>query len=115
MDQVVIRRTIQGLLARALLAGALLLPASAATADSNPEVLFQSDLPAAFTYRAGARATSPLSVSFRRNEGRAVAAPTRYRTHSILRYSLPLGDTGLILKLKAPLKPRKLVAFEIRF
>ena len=115
MDQAVIRKGIQGLLARVLLAGVLLLPAGVATADSNPEFLFRSNIPPAFTYGAGPKAKRPLAVSFRRNEARAVAAPTRYRTHSILRYSRQLGDTGLILKLKAPLKPRKLVAFEIRF
>jgi hypothetical protein len=115
LGQAVIRRKIQGLLARVLLVGALLLPASSAMADSNPDFLFQSDVPAAFKYGARARSSRPLAVSFRRNEARAVAAPTRYRTHSILRYTRKLGDTGLVLRLKAPLKPRKLVAFEIRF
>ena len=55
------------------------------------------------------------SISFRRDESRAVEAPTRYRTQSILRYSKQLGDTGLILKVKAPLKPRKLIKLELRF
>ena len=115
MDKAVIRKPIRGLLGRALLVGALLLPGSVAMADSTPGFLFQSDLPVQFKYAARARASRPLSVSFRRNEARAVEAPTRYRTHSILRYTLPLGDSGLILRVKAPLKPRKLVAFEIRF
>ena len=57
----------------------------------------------------------PPSFSFERNELRAVEAPTRYRTQSILRYTTALGDTGLQLRVKLPLKLRKLVKVELRF
>ena len=50
MDQAVIRAPIWALLARVLLVGALLLPTGVAMADSNPNFLFQSDVPAPFKY-----------------------------------------------------------------
>lgn len=57
----------------------------------------------------------PPSVSFRRNQLRAVEAPTRYRTSSILKYTTPLGDSGMELRVKLPLKRRKIVKLELRF
>lgn len=57
----------------------------------------------------------PASISFRRSESRAVAAPTRYRTSSILKYSTPLGNTGLLFRVKAKPSPRRLIKLEIRF
>ena len=49
-----------------------------------------------------------------RSRSRA-AWPLRDRTQSVLRYQTPLGKTGIILRLKVPLKQRKLVKFELRF
>ena len=92
---------------------ALLLLFGAGSASAGDDDLFQL-LPSSFRYPESVD-SKPPSFSFRRNESRAVEAPTRYRTHSILRYSTPLGRTGLVLRLKAPLKPRKLVKVEIRF
>ena len=57
----------------------------------------------------------PRTVAFQRNEPRPIEAPTRFRVSSILKYSLPLGDTGLVLRVKAPLKPHKIVTVELRF
>ena len=96
------------------LVGGLLLPGSGANAESDKD-LFLSSLPRTYYYERGPGPTKPHSISFRRAESRSVEAPTRYRTKSILRYSKALGDTGLVLKVKAPLKPRKLVKVEIRF
>jgi hypothetical protein len=99
------------------LAAALLLtvlfagPAVAANFDFDR-------VPDRFQYAryAGSLENKPRTVAFRRNESRhVVAAPTRFRVSSILRYSTPLGDTGLVLRVKAPLKPRKIVSLEIRF
>ncbi len=108
------RSTVHRVLTRTFLVGALLLPGAVANANSDIDIFF-SDLPETFHYGRAAGATKPLSISFRRNASRAVEAPTRYRTQSILQYEKALGNTGLILKVKAPLKPRKLVKFEIRF
>jgi hypothetical protein len=114
------RSTLQRVLTRTFLvglvslAGGLLLPGAAANAESDKD-LFLSSLPKTYHYGRGNAVTKPRSISFRRDESRAVEAPTRYRTQSILRYSKQLGDTGLILKVKAPLKPRKLIKLELRF
>jgi hypothetical protein len=71
-------------------------------------------LPARFQYDES-HESRPPSVNFRRNESRAVEAPTRYRTSSILKYSTPLGDTGMIFRVKLPLNPRKIIKLEVRF
>ena len=76
--------------------------------------LFEELLPRARSY-ADYFERKPAAISFRRNESRAVAAPTRYRTSSILKYSMPLGNTGLIFRLKAKPNPRRLIKLEIRF
>ena len=86
---------------------------SAAAADSSP-FDFTQPVPEQFLY-AESYESKPPSFSIRRNESRLVEAPTRYRTRSILQYTTPLGDTGLILRLKLPLKQRKIIKFEIRF
>lgn len=75
---------------------------------------FDQLVPANFRYVKTHERIAP-SVSFRRNESRAVEAPTRYRTSSVLQYTRPLGSTGLQLRVKAPLNPRKIVKVEIRF
>lgn len=102
-----------------LLLGTLLglgagVPAAAGPADP---FAFDSVIPERFQYvETYARYdSSPPSISFRRNEQRAVEAPTRYRTSSILKYKTPLGDTGMELRLKLPLKPRKIFKLELRF
>ncbi len=83
---------------------------------AGPESPFSFDdgLPPRFQYDE-AHEVRPPSVSFRRNESRAVEAPTRYRTSSILKYSTPLGDSGMIFRVKLPLNPRKIIKLELRF
>ena len=94
---------------------ALLLFASgpAVASDTSP-FDFAQPVPERFLF-AESYESKPPSFSFRRNESRLVEAPTRYRTSSILKYTTPLGDTGLILRIKLPLKQRKLIKFEVRF
>ncbi len=58
--------------------------------------------------------SSSTRPSFARRSGFSGNSPTR-RTESVLRYQTPLGKTGIILRLKVPLKQRKLVKFELRF
>lgn len=87
---------------------ALGLPASA---DGD---LFDGLLPESLRYQDDSE-RKPPSISFRRNESRAVEAPTRYPTNSILKYSTPIGNTGLIFRVKARPNLRRLVKFEIRF
>jgi hypothetical protein len=89
----------------------LALPAAA---NSDDPFAFADGIPARFQYDER-HETPPPSVSFRRNESRAVEAPTRHRTSSILKYSTPLGDTGMIFRVKLPLNPRKIIKFELRF
>jgi hypothetical protein len=104
------------LLALAALAAVGTLGATGARAE-EPSGPFFLSLPEEFGYAHWNESPeqSPPSFSFERNESRAVRAPTRYRTKSILRYEKALGRTGLILRVKAPLKPRKIVKFELRF
>ena len=85
-----------------------------AAAGSPGPFSFDDGLPPRFQYDE-AHEGRPPSVSFRRNESRAVEAPTRYRTQSILKYSTALGDTGMIFRVKLPLNPRKLIKLELRF
>ena len=82
-----------------------------AVADAE---LFEELLPRARSY-GDYFERKPASISFRRNELRAVAAPTRYRTSSILKYSKPIGNTGVIFRVKAKPNPRRLIKLEIRF
>ena len=58
--------------------------------------------------------SSSTSRSLARRSGFSGSSPTR-RTESVLRYETRLGKTGIILRLKAPLKQRKLIKFELRF
>jgi hypothetical protein len=94
----------------------LVLPASDAVAFD-----FDVVVPERFRYAQShehylrSHERKPPSFSFERNASRSVEAPTRYRVKSILKYSRPLGDTGMILRVKLPLKMRKLVKFELRF
>ena len=105
----------------ALILPLLLLLAAPASADSDDPFDFEDPrVPVGFHYTpvlsfGEGREPQPPSFSFRRNESRAVEAPTRYRTSSILKYSRPLGDTGLILRVKLPLKQRKIIKLELRF
>lgn len=85
----------------------------AAASDASP-FDFDPPVPKQFQY-AESYESKPPSFSFRRNQSRAVEAPTRYRTSSILQYTTPLGETGLILRVKMPLKAHKIIKFEIRF
>ena len=96
-----------------LFALALLMATPAAASDSSP-FDFDPPVPEQFQY-AESYESKPPSFSFRRNQSRAVEAPTRYRTSSILQYTTPLGETGLILRVKMPLKAHKIIKFEIRF
>lgn len=101
-----------------VLLGALLVLGAAAppaTAGSEDPFAFDSDLPERLQYPEPRYDSSPPGISFRRNEQRAVEAPTRYRTSSLLKYKTPLGDTGMELRLKLPLKPRKIFKLELRF
>ena len=75
---------------------------------------FDGLLPESLRYHEDSE-RKPPSISFRRNESRAVEAPTRYPTSSILKYSTPIGKTGLIFRLKARPNMRRLVKLEIRF
>jgi hypothetical protein len=115
------RSAIIRVLTRSFLVGAAagLLLSGAASAESNRgRDLFLSSLPEAYRYGPQSRQRrQPLSVSFRRSrhETRAVAAPTRYRTKSILRYTKALGDTGMLFRVKLPLKRSKLIKLELRF
>jgi len=100
------------------LAFLLLLPAASASAE-EPKRFLTSDLSASLQYQGSDAATQPganrLRYRHQRQELRSLTAPTRYRTKSILRYSKELGDTGLVLRVKAPLKPRQMLKFELRF
>jgi hypothetical protein len=102
----------------ALFALFLIAPAGVAIADSSAH-FHVTDLPESLQYRAGkgASAKSGTSLHYQHQEQqlRLIEAPTRYRTRSILRYSHGLGDSGLVLRIKAPLKPRQMVRFELRF
>ena len=53
--------------------------------------------------------------SYRLSRKRLSEPPSKYRSQSILRYSIPIGDTGLVFRVKAPLRPGKIVKFELRF
>ena len=101
------------LLVRAWLLAVIALFALALPAAADAE-LFDELLPRARGYEEYFE-RKPASISFRRSETRAVAAPTRYKTSSILKYSMPLGDTGLIFRVKAKPNPRRLIKLEIRF
>lgn len=90
---------------------AFLAPGLPASADTD---LFDTRLPENLRYQQRFE-RKPPSISFRRNELRAVEAPTRYPTVSILKYSTPIGNTGLIFRVKARPNPRRLVKLEIRF
>ena len=57
----------------------------------------------------------PPSVSYERNELRAVQAPTRFRVRSLLRYRMALGDSGMELRVRVKPKMRKIVKVELRF
>ena len=92
---------------------ALLAAPPAAASDASP-FDFDPPVPEQFQF-AESYESKPPSFSFRRNQSRAVEAPTRYRTSSILQYTKPLGETGLILRVKMPLKLHKIIKFEIRF
>ena len=74
-------------------------------------------LPDRFQYSqyAGLFEQKTHTTALLRNDIRPVEAPTRYDVKTILRYTLPLGDTGMELRLKAPLKPQKIVKLELRF
>ena len=96
-----------------LVALALLFAIPASAADTSP-FDFTQPVPEQFLF-AESFESRPPSFSFRRNESRLVEAPTRYRTSSILKYTTQLWDTGLILRIKLPLKQRKIIKFEIRF
>ncbi len=89
----------------------LFSPALPASADGD---LFDELLPSSLRFD-GDFERKPPSISFRRNESRAVEAPTRYPTSSLLKYSTPIGNTGLILRVKARPDPRRIVKLEIRF
>lgn len=89
--------------------GLLAAPASASAADR-----FSDLLPANLRYEEVAERRPP-TISFRRNEARAVEAPTRYRTSSFLKYKTPIGKTGLVFQMKARPNLRRLVKLEIRF
>lgn len=78
-----------------------------------------TDLPESLQYRgskvAGEKGASSLQFHHQKQQIRSLEAPTRYRTRSILRYSRPLGETGLVLRIKAPLKKRQQIRLELRF
>jgi len=94
---------------------ALPLPAAAEPHEGLAAFRFEQ-LPENFRYEVVEDLEAgEASFSFRRNEELAVEAPTSFRIKSMLQYTMPLGDTGMILKLKAPLKLRKLIKVEIRF
>jgi len=97
-----------------LLAGPALANSDAPIQSEDPFGFNDQGIPARFQYDEGLE-SKPPSVSFRRNESRAVEAPTRFRTGSILKYSTPLGRTGMIFRVKLPLNPRKIIKLELRF
>jgi hypothetical protein len=117
------RARVQGAPALLLVLAVATLSAAGARADGpfsespfafgNVEGRYGS-IPERFQY-VEERESRPPSVSFRRNELRAVEAPTRYRTSSILKYTTPIGDTGMEFRVKLPLKPTKIVKLELRF
>lgn len=95
----------------------LSLASPAAAVDPDPGI-GDSDLPTSLQYLGTNQAESVatrLQYRLRNTQFREVEAPTRFRTQSILRYSKPLGDSGLVLRVKAPLKPRKLIKLELQF
>ncbi|MEE2674369.1 MAG: hypothetical protein VX466_11270 [Myxococcota bacterium] len=87
---------------------AFALPASADT-DLFDELFFQS-----LGYEDEFERKSP-SPSLLPGNAIAVAVPAAEPATSILNYSKPLGNTGLVFRLKARPSPRRLVRFEIRF
>ncbi len=50
----------------------------------------------------------------RRSQLHSTPAPSRYRTDSILRYTRKL-ENGMILRVKLPMRLRKIVKVELRF
>jgi hypothetical protein len=96
---------------------ALLISAAPAAADSSDRFR-KSQLPSSLRYLGSGAAESRADAILYRHRGkqfRAVEAPTRYRTKSILRYSRALGDSGLVLRVKAPMKFRKIIKVELHF
>lgn len=103
------RRTVR--LALLLSVGFIVASASSASADADP---FYDFLPESLRYEEVSE-RKPPTISFRRNEARAVEAPTRYPTRSILKYTTPIGRTGLIFQMKARPNLRRIVKLEVRF
>ena len=98
-----------------ILALSLVLWTSPAAADSGFRM---SELPSSLRYlgsRSAAASAAGLHYRHRSQQFQAVEAPTRYRTKSILRYSKALGKSGMRLRVKAPLKPRKIIKVELQF
>ena len=96
------------------LATGLLLAGAAGAAAESDKAGIAALLPSELHYSRWAQGRTPPEM-LRRSESRAVAAPTQYRTESVLRYTKSLGHSGMVLLVKAPLKPTKLVKFELRF
>lgn len=91
-------------------------------------------LPAVFALPASADSEKPLfepfsssirysqdfelrgrSLVYRNEEERSVEAPTKFRIKSMLRYTMPIGNTGMQLRVSVPLKKKKIVKIQIRF
>jgi hypothetical protein len=95
-----------------------LLTLVAGSAAADPPTVRTSELPTSLRYMGSTVAeTGAAQFSFKpRAAGfSSLRPPSRYRTKSFLRYSAPLGDTGLVMKVKLPLKPRKIIMVELRF
>ena len=94
-----------------------LVASSAQPAAAEGERSSLSLIQASFAYDPydDAWEAPPPSISFRRNEARAVEAPSRFSARKRLSYTKTLGRSGLIFRVKAPLKKRKLVKFELKF
>jgi hypothetical protein len=91
---------------------------TAASANADGPAIRSSELPSSLRYLGSGAAeshASALDYKHRSEQFRAVTVTTRYRTKSILRYSRALGKTGMILRVKAPMKPRKIIKLELRF
>jgi hypothetical protein len=98
----------------AVLAFLLLLAPSLPASAGEPDPPHFESISRNFRYREDyALALPPLR--HRLSEERSVEAPTAFEIKSVLQYTVPLGDTGMFLKIKAPLKKSNLVKIEIRF
>ena len=79
---------------------------------------FDENIPERFQLAVKRYGESEVSL-FHRVERRDLAdeirPPSRFKTENILKYSMPVGDTGMIFRIKFPLNPRRIIKLQLRF